>query len=667
MPNVTMPNGDIVSFPDDMPRDQIKGMIASKFPEIAAQKPVGNSKIESGIAGAAQGATLNFGDEMMAGLTAPVIAGGSKIANKFGYTTPYDNKSIGDIYSMERQKIEGDNQRASGDNPVSYGAGYLTGAIGTGVGGAATKTGGAIANSLRGGNLPARIAKGFAAGATSGAVSGAGGASEGERLKGAESGAILGGVVGGALPVAGAIAKGAVKEVKSLAPKTAQSASELRAASKPYFDKFTQSGAVYSPKLTDEIANLAQAAKSNGIAGSTKSADDSLNQALDFYASLKGKTLSPADIQKLDQSFADDIARFNRAGEYNFGRILNNLKYEFRNRAFNQQNAPNYVIGSPNAVKDLVEGNRLWSQSYKAGDIEKILQKSQGTENPQTSIRTGLKNLLANDNKMARYGDAEKEVLREALKRGVTGGSVKLFGGRLINSLAGAGAGFSSAGPLGAVGGAVAGKAAGGVMADVAGSIQANRLRGALGQIQQGVKPAIKNKAITPMLSAPAGAGAVTYEGMSRPPLRIKITPQDKIPEPVPNENLPKIGPQSALFNRVIQQESGGKQFDKSGNPLRSKVGAVGIAQVMPKTAPEAARLAGLPYDVKRLYQDADYNAALGEAYLNKQIQDFGDEKLALMAYSWGPGNVKAWLKSGARPEKIPEETRNYIASILGA
>ena len=35
MPNVRMPNGDVVAFPDDMPKEQIKSLIASKFPELA--------------------------------------------------------------------------------------------------------------------------------------------------------------------------------------------------------------------------------------------------------------------------------------------------------------------------------------------------------------------------------------------------------------------------------------------------------------------------------------------------------------------------------------------------------------------------------------------------------------------------------------------------------
>jgi len=35
MPVVTMPNGDLVSFPDDVPADQIRSLILQKFPDAA--------------------------------------------------------------------------------------------------------------------------------------------------------------------------------------------------------------------------------------------------------------------------------------------------------------------------------------------------------------------------------------------------------------------------------------------------------------------------------------------------------------------------------------------------------------------------------------------------------------------------------------------------------
>lgn len=68
MPNVAMPNGDIVWFPDDMPREQIKGMIASKFPDVTKavgqprpQEGIGRTALEQGL----QGGTFATSDEGM--------------------------------------------------------------------------------------------------------------------------------------------------------------------------------------------------------------------------------------------------------------------------------------------------------------------------------------------------------------------------------------------------------------------------------------------------------------------------------------------------------------------------------------------------------------------------------------------------------------------------
>lgn len=123
------------------------------------------------------------------------------------------------------------------------------------------------------------------------------------------------------------------------------------------------------------------------------------------------------------------------------------------------------------------------------------------------------------------------------------------------------------------------------------------------------------------------------------------------------------------VFGRMIRVESGGKQFDRSGQPLTSSAGAIGIAQVMPKTAPEAARLAGLPFDDNRYRNDPEYNRALGEAYFEKQLADFGDERLAAAAYNAGPGAVRRALQKGGPDgwiNHVPTETQKYIQSVFG-
>jgi soluble lytic murein transglycosylase len=127
------------------------------------------------------------------------------------------------------------------------------------------------------------------------------------------------------------------------------------------------------------------------------------------------------------------------------------------------------------------------------------------------------------------------------------------------------------------------------------------------------------------------------------------------------------------VWQRMIERESGGDQS------AISPKGAVGIAQVMPDTGPEAARLAGLPWDPARFRSDAHYNAALGRAYFDQQLRDFGNPMLAAAAYNAGPGAVKEWLGKIGDPRKgevsyadfarrIPyKETRDYVAAVAPA
>jgi hypothetical protein len=125
------------------------------------------------------------------------------------------------------------------------------------------------------------------------------------------------------------------------------------------------------------------------------------------------------------------------------------------------------------------------------------------------------------------------------------------------------------------------------------------------------------------------------------------------------------------FFKRGIQgAESAHRQFDKYGRTLTSPKGAEGISQIMPGTGPEAAKLAGLPYDRQRLRSDEEYNTALGQAYFNKQLKDFGTEELAAAAYNAGPGRVRQALARAEREggdvmSYLPAETRAYVPTAM--
>jgi len=106
-----------------------------------------------------------------------------------------------------------------------------------------------------------------------------------------------------------------------------------------------------------------------------------------------------------------------------------------------------------------------------------------------------------------------------------------------------------------------------------------------------------------------------------------------------------KYGVPVDLFNRLVQQESG-------WNPrAKSRVGAYGLAQLMPATA----RTLGVnPSDPRQ-------NLEGGARYLAKMYRKFGTWRLALAAYNAGPQAVAKY--NGVPPYK---ETRNYVRKIMG-
>lgn len=118
-----------------------------------------------------------------------------------------------------------------------------------------------------------------------------------------------------------------------------------------------------------------------------------------------------------------------------------------------------------------------------------------------------------------------------------------------------------------------------------------------------------------------------------------------------------------ALWPRLTMRESGNDQSAVSPK------GATGISQVMPATGPEAAQLAGLPWDEQRFHNDQSYNEALGKAYLGQQLNDFGGDAVkALSAYNAGPTRTRDAIQQYGSQwlSHMPGETQKYVKKILG-
>ncbi|MFO0762025.1 MAG: transglycosylase SLT domain-containing protein [Byssovorax sp.] len=119
------------------------------------------------------------------------------------------------------------------------------------------------------------------------------------------------------------------------------------------------------------------------------------------------------------------------------------------------------------------------------------------------------------------------------------------------------------------------------------------------------------------------------------------------------------------LLHALMRQESA---FDPA---IVSPASAVGLMQLMPATAKQAAAEAAIEMDANDLTRP-DANLKLGAFYLTKLLKMFQNHVvLAAAAYNAGPRAVSHWVEAGADNDldlwvaRIPfDETRNYVARV---
>ena len=142
-------------------------------------------------------------------------------------------------------------------------------------------------------------------------------------------------------------------------------------------------------------------------------------------------------------------------------------------------------------------------------------------------------------------------------------------------------------------------------------------------------------------------------------PLRVRPVQEMPVAQPVA-----PVVPET--FNRMLQVESGNRDFDAQGRPITSPKGAMFASQVMPATAAQP----GFGVRPAAAQTPEEYNR-VGRDYFSAMTNLFGgDQQKAAAAYNAGPGRVQqaerqAAEQGGSWTDYLPKETLGYIGKVF--
>ena len=514
MPVVKMPDGALVRFPDDMPKEQIRGMIAQKYPDVAGQKtsrlPEGEQqpvdRYKGGIYGDGTGMLAKIGRAIGSSADAAQSSATFGLNDEITAGIMTGGGMIGD-YSAKQRQLDEQKRQSAAENPIASTIGSIGGGLATGgtlAKGGATLMGRSVPVLSKAAPKTAQTLLAGAEGAGYGALYGAGDARQGERMQGAATGAAIGALTGAGTQMIGD--KIATTLARRSANKAAPTTQDLAARSRQLYQQMEQSGVTIKQPVVDRL-------KQN------------------FDLSLGSTTPDLAPTAHNVRKLADGVLQGNPTivDLHNFSMSVNQalrdvkpkgtdhtylLKMKTILDAAIDNMTPMQVNGGTQAVKMMREADKLWAMNRKAQVIENIMDMADVNTGQYT--QSGMANTIRREfralykqiakGKTKGFSKDEVALIRQIAKGGSSSTIINLFAKfaprGVISTVLGQGAGYAIGGPVGAAavtgGGFIAGRAADKAAVRAAQALQTSALTGnapVMSRIAQNTGPYIAGAA----------------------------------------------------------------------------------------------------------------------------------------------------------------------------
>ena len=385
-------------------------------------------------AGARQGLTFNFGDEIMAGLTTPIeMAIGAWKGTDEGKGI---GQRIGDAYSRSLEQERALTKRAEAESPVAYGLGNVAGGMVTA--GQMLKGGATLMKGT--GSIPKMAAQAAAEGAAYGALSGAG---EGEGWEGRRDRAIRGGAIGaaagGALgTVAGALA---ARNGRAAAP----AIDELTALKDAAYKRADDAGVAFTPEAAARLKERVTAALTN--IGFDPALQPGAKPALDRILALEGQNTPLTGLDTIRKVASNGYIPGNKSNNKAISQIIESIDDIVTN-----PRATEVLMGdAQTAGEALKEARALASRIAKSETVARAVNSAElraastgSGGNADNATRQNIRRIL----EKPRGFTAEERAALEQIVRGTKTQNAA----RLVGKLAPSGNGLALGGNLLAAG-----------------------------------------------------------------------------------------------------------------------------------------------------------------------------------------------------------------------
>lgn len=226
-------------------------------------------------------------------------------------------------------------------------------------------------------------------------------------------------------------ALGNALDMVSSEPTGPTTSAAAKAIASQYYQQAQDTGGVLKPSFTndfvDQLSQIApQTAQGKIIAGDTP-----ITQLVQRAQALRDQPLSLPAVQEIDEHLGNLVdQQYGLKGLSKDGRNILNAQSTLRDMV--QNASPDDVVGGTDGFDALSNGRQAWNQASKMQQIEKIQNRAAQSDNPATTIKSGVRTLLSNPSYTRGWSDDEISALKNAGDRGVIGGALQTMGSGLV-------------------------------------------------------------------------------------------------------------------------------------------------------------------------------------------------------------------------------------------